>query len=76
MAEIAQLQATMPKYPITLVMKERATPRVTKIHRRGEYLRETDPVSGGVPSVLPQLPKDKPAMPMGGGGGGMGGMDF
>jgi hypothetical protein len=42
-------------------MKERDVPRVTKIHRRGEYLQETDPVTGGVPAVLPQLPKDKPA---------------
>ena len=27
-------------------------------------------------AMVAELPKDKPAMPMGGGGGGMGGMDF
>jgi chaperonin GroEL len=27
-------------------------------------------------AAVSELPEDKPAMPMGGGGGGMGGMDF
>ena len=27
-------------------------------------------------AMVAELPKEKPAMPMGGGGGGMGGMDF
>ena len=27
-------------------------------------------------AMVAEVPKDKPAMPMGGGGGGMGGMDF
>jgi len=26
--------------------------------------------------MVAEVPKEKPAMPMGGGGGGMGGMDF
>jgi hypothetical protein len=60
-AEIAQVKALMPKFPTTLVMKERAVPRITHIHKRGEYLQELDVVTGGVPAVLPQLPKGKPA---------------
>ncbi len=60
-AEIAQAKAAIPQYPTTLVMKERAVPRITHIHKRGEYLQELEPVTGGVPAVLPQLPKDKPA---------------
>jgi mono/diheme cytochrome c family protein len=59
-AEIADARASMPQYTTTLVMKERAIPRDTRIHHRGEYLQPTDPVDGAVPSVLPPLPKDAP----------------
>jgi mono/diheme cytochrome c family protein/uncharacterized membrane protein len=55
--EIAAVKASMPVYTTTLVMKERARPRVTHLYKRGEYLQETDQVTPpGVPAVLPQLP--------------------
>jgi mono/diheme cytochrome c family protein/uncharacterized membrane protein len=58
--EVAQLRATMPQFQTTLVMKERSTPRITKIHHRGEYLQEKDPVTAGVPATLPPLADDGP----------------
>ncbi len=58
--EVAQLRAAMPAYQTTLVMKERSTSRVTKLHHRGEYLQEKDPVTAGVPATLPPLPDDEP----------------
>ncbi len=44
----------------TMVMKDRATPRETYIHERGDFLRPdkaTGTLSPGVPAVLPALPK-------------------
>jgi len=59
--EIAALKASMPEYTTTLVLQERTHPRVTTIHKRGEYLQPTDPVTPAVPAILPPLPKDQPA---------------
>ncbi len=55
---IAEKRAALPKYPTSLVMLERKPEhaRVTKIHKRGEFLKETDPVEPGVPAVLHALP--------------------
>ncbi|MGH7194213.1 MAG: DUF1553 domain-containing protein, partial [Candidatus Saccharimonadales bacterium] len=39
----------------TLVMKERAKPRESYIHVRGDFLRQGAPVQPGVPSVLPAI---------------------
>jgi len=60
--KIAELRGSMPKPTTTLVMQERAPEhaRVTKIHRRGEFLKETDPVEPGVPAVLHPLPPGAP----------------
>jgi hypothetical protein len=57
--EIAQLRATMPAYPTTLVMQERAVPRVTRIMHRGEFLQPKEAVQPAVPAVLPPLPQGK-----------------
>lgn len=59
---IAAERAALPKQPTTLVMVERAPEhrRVTKIHRRGEFLKETDPVDPGVPARLHPLPPGAP----------------
>ncbi len=46
--------------PSTMVMSEMAIPRETKILARGDYRNGTTPVTAGVPSFLPQLPKDAP----------------
>jgi hypothetical protein len=39
----------------TLVMKERAQPRETHVHLRGDFLRPGDKVEPGVPAVLPPI---------------------
>ncbi|MEO6435740.1 MAG: DUF1553 domain-containing protein, partial [Tepidisphaeraceae bacterium] len=59
-AEIAAVQASMPGYTTTLVMTERAKPRVTRIHHRGEFLQPAEPVEAGTLAALPAFPKDQP----------------
>lgn len=58
--KIAALEKALPKYPTTLVLEEREQPRVTKIHHRGEFLAEREPVQADVPAVLPPLPGEAP----------------
>jgi Protein of unknown function (DUF1553)/Protein of unknown function (DUF1549)/Planctomycete cytochrome C len=57
--QITDLRASEPKFPTSLVMQERAVEhaRVTKVRRRGEFLKEADPVEPGVPAVLHSLAK-------------------
>jgi hypothetical protein len=54
---IRDLRASLPAFPTTLVLQERARefPRVTRVHTRGEFTRPADPVTPGVPAVLPPL---------------------
>jgi hypothetical protein len=49
-----------PSTPTTLVLHQRAEPRVTHIFKRGDRLRPGDTVTPGVPAVLPPLPEDAP----------------
>ena len=46
--------------PTTMVMKERSKPRMTHVLERGDYRNKRDPVSAGVPAVLPPLPPGAP----------------
>lgn len=59
-AAIAALRRTLPRDTTTLVMVERPEKyqRATYIHKRGEFLRPTVPVSPKVPAFLPPLPKN------------------
>src|SRR5688500_5201766 len=51
----------MPQYTTTLVMHERAKPRVTRVFHRGEFLQPTDKVvEAGVLATLHPFPKDQP----------------
>jgi len=61
--KIGEIRKAMPKYPTAMVMRERAADhaRVTKVHKRGEFLKEADPVGPGVPAVLHPLPPGSPA---------------
>jgi hypothetical protein len=60
-AQIAALKASKTPYQTTLVMKERAVPRVTRVHHRGEYLQAREPIDHpAVPAVLPQIPEGAP----------------
>ena len=65
--QIAALRQSMPKYPTTLAMQERRPEhaRTTRIHHRGEFLQPRDPVTPGVPKVLPPLAAGTPANRMG-----------
>ena len=56
-AAIAAMTASMPEYQTTLVMQERAVPRQTNIHHRGEFLQLDSPVQPGTPAVLHPMPK-------------------
>lgn len=53
--EVQRLRDSEPKIPTTLVMVERAEPRVTHIHRRGNFLDLGARVGPAVPAVFPQL---------------------
>ncbi len=44
----------------TLVMKERAEPRTTFVHVRGNFLEQGKEVTPGTPAILPPLPDDQP----------------
>ena len=50
-----QLDAHNKAIPTTLVLRERAKPRDTHIHIRGDFLRHGARVEPGVPDVLPPL---------------------
>jgi hypothetical protein len=54
---IAAMKASMPEFTTTLVMQERAVPRQTNIHHRGEFLQLDSPVEPGTPAVLHPMPK-------------------
>ncbi|MFO0953841.1 MAG: DUF1549 domain-containing protein [Isosphaeraceae bacterium] len=60
--QIEAKRRALPKFPTTMVMQERRPEhaRVTRIHKRGEFLKETDPVEPGVPAVLHPLPSGAP----------------
>jgi hypothetical protein len=56
--KIEKLRAETPKFPTTLVMRERPHnhPRPTFRQHRGEFLQPKEEVTPGVPSFLPPLP--------------------
>ena len=60
--EIEKLRAELPKYPTTLVLRERSPDhtRATHRHHRGEFLQPKEEVTPGVPAFLPPLPADAP----------------
>jgi uncharacterized protein DUF1549/uncharacterized protein DUF1553/cytochrome c len=53
--QVYELRETEPKIPTTMILRERAQPRETFVHRRGDFLDRGPEVSGGVPAVLPRL---------------------
>lgn len=50
--EIAKLRASEPKIPQTMVLRERAEPRATHVHKRGDFLNLGVAVQPGVPAIL------------------------
>lgn len=59
-SELAMIEAAIP---LTMIMKERETPRETFVLMRGAYDMpdKNRPVSRGIPSTLGSLPEDAPA---------------
>jgi mono/diheme cytochrome c family protein len=55
--QIETLKKKMPQIPTTMVLVERAKPRETFIHRRGNFLDPGMKVEPHVPRVLPPLPE-------------------
>jgi hypothetical protein len=53
--QIYELREAEPKIPTTMIVRERAAPRETFVHRRGDFLDRGVDVVGGVPAVLPPL---------------------
>lgn len=54
--QIARLRVEQPKIPTTLILRERSEPRVTHVHRRGNFLELGRQVEPHVPEVLHDLP--------------------
>ncbi|MEM7261165.1 MAG: DUF1553 domain-containing protein, partial [Planctomycetota bacterium] len=54
------VEASRPRVPRTLVMKERATPRVTRLFRRGSFLDPGEVVIPGYPAAWSSLVPDAP----------------
>jgi mono/diheme cytochrome c family protein len=53
--KIFELREGEPKIPTTMIVRERAEPRETFVHRRGDFLDRGPDVVGDVPAVLPPL---------------------
>ena len=53
--QIADLQSASPVIATSLVLRERVESRMTRIHRRGNFLDEGETVQSNVPAVLPPL---------------------
>jgi len=54
--KLAAIKRAEPKPITTMVVRERAKPRVTTIMLGGDFTRAGEPVSPGVPKILPALP--------------------
>jgi mono/diheme cytochrome c family protein len=61
----AEEEALLDAIPSTPVMEEMASPRVTRVFKRGDYLNEGEVVTAGVPASLPALPPGAPANRLG-----------
>lgn len=61
--EIARLRDVEPKIPQTLVMRRRSEPRVTHVHKRGDFLNPGVQVAPAVPAVLHAIPSAPAAEP-------------
>ena len=58
---IAEIKGREPKFPTTMVLRERTQPRATRIHIRGNFLNQGEPVNPGVPAILPPMPEGEAA---------------
>lgn len=59
-AALAALQAQEPKIETSMVVQERPTPRPTFVFVGGDFTRQGEPVSPGIPSILPPIAPRNP----------------
>jgi hypothetical protein len=52
LTKIAGLEKREPKFPTTMVLRERAKPRETRVHLSGDFTRQGERVEAAVPDVL------------------------
>jgi hypothetical protein len=58
---LSKLRAAEPKFITTMVVKERTgSPRVTHVHKGGDFTRKGEPMTPGVPRVLSALVSGSP----------------
>jgi hypothetical protein len=62
-AEIAALRAKEPRLETTMIVRERSTPRPTFIQVGGDFTREGDAVSPGVPALFSPVKSSNGATP-------------
>ncbi|MBX9653191.1 PSD1 and planctomycete cytochrome C domain-containing protein [bacterium] len=57
------LRSQRPEFPTTLVMTERLPgyPRITHLHKRGEFLQPADPINAELPSMFEKKGEPRPA---------------
>ena len=58
--EIDQLWANWPTVPTTMVLNQRAKPRITRVFKRGDWLRPDQEVRSATPAVLHPFPAEAP----------------
>jgi mono/diheme cytochrome c family protein len=54
--EHGRLKRSGPRFPTTMVLRERSTPRESYVHVRGDFTRKGETVTPAVPAVLHALP--------------------
>ena len=52
---LEDLEKRRPRFPTTMVLRERTKPRETAIHIQGDFTRPGERVTPGVPAILPPL---------------------
>lgn len=58
--QIDQLWANWPTVPTTMVLSQRAKPRITRVFKRGDWLRPDEEVRSATPAVLHPFPAGAP----------------
>ena len=63
-ARLSRLRESEPQFVTTMVVRERVKdPRVTHVHKGGDFTRKGEAVTPGVPAVFPPLADSSPGTP-------------
>jgi hypothetical protein len=58
-ATIESVKKRLPKFPTTMILRERSQPRETTIHIQGDFTRKGERVGPGAPAILHALPVER-----------------